>query len=584
MLLRNRLILDASPQARVPAVSGVAGRRAHVLDIALELGLILALALLALALRLPHYDNIPGFSDETEDIYRGLLILQGRLFPLVDTVSSYNGALWHWLLAGALWVGGKTLAAPRALVLGFGVLTVLATYLLGRAWGGRAGGLLAAGLLATAPEHIVVNSHVAWGNCITPLFTTLGTLALWHALRGAGASPRRGLILAGLWWGLALQTHPSVVALLAAAGVYVLARRRDLLRSPWLYAGASFFLLINLPTIVYNLLTGFGSVAEGLDKSARYTNGVTLTPLVYLQRVGLLLQALAQNLSGTIDIRKEPFSYLLDPGLWPISLLAVAAVVWQWRRGNHLPAVLLVGMVLLLPLFNDKYRPVLNGRYLAPLSPILYASIGALFTAGVSWLRQRFAARPRPQLWVAEGALGLAAVFILLHPLVYLDAFYQQAIALGRTNTQFFRAIERIKANYRPGERVLLDSGLNQVPIGWGAGWALRGFRLALELADIPSEVVNVSSPGFVQQQGACRSRLLVLASRDPVTNARLAADLRLHPIGQRPMIRRMPVPRAGGYGIFRLPASAGCRAASTGGVLTEGDALNGLGDRPADL
>src|SRR5215213_4987919 len=54
-----------------------------------------------------------------------------------------------------------------------GALTVIATH------------LLRAALPATAPRHIVVNSHAAWQNPTTPLYSALCCWALARALRRA---------------------------------------------------------------------------------------------------------------------------------------------------------------------------------------------------------------------------------------------------------------------------------------------------------------------------------------------------------------------------------------------------------------
>src|SRR6185436_2281173 len=113
-----------------------------------------------------------------------------------------------------------------------GALTIVPAYLLARelAMGGGASrgrailaGALAAGLLAVNAGHVIVNSHVAWGNCITPLFTTTAIWLLARAARLSSDRPAQGrlrastgllIVLGGLAFGLALQTHPSVAALL----------------------------------------------------------------------------------------------------------------------------------------------------------------------------------------------------------------------------------------------------------------------------------------------------------------------------------------------------------------------------------
>src|SRR5205823_6013302 len=124
----------------------------------------------------------PIFTDEVDDIYRGLQTARGQLIPLTDT-STYIGSLWNWLMAAAFQLSGLNLSTPRTLVLTLGVLTALAAYPLGRAWGGRTGGIIAAALLGTSVEHIVVNSHIAWSHSITPLFSTLAIWALYESVR-----------------------------------------------------------------------------------------------------------------------------------------------------------------------------------------------------------------------------------------------------------------------------------------------------------------------------------------------------------------------------------------------------------------
>src|SRR5438067_4422988 len=155
--------LEASPSINSPEIHSA--RPTWKVDLAITI----PLTLIALAIRLPNCQLIPVFTDETEEIYRALLAARGQLIPLTN-VDAYIGSLWTWLLALALRLSHYSLYAPRTVVLAFGVLTVTASYALGRAWAGRLGGLVASALMATAAVHVVVNSHVAYSNCITPLF------------------------------------------------------------------------------------------------------------------------------------------------------------------------------------------------------------------------------------------------------------------------------------------------------------------------------------------------------------------------------------------------------------------------------
>src|SRR5207248_3489001 len=141
-------------------------------------------------------------------------------------------------------------------------------------------------------------------------------------------------------------------------------------------------------------------------------------------RLGAFWIGLLRHLGGGENVRQEgnAAQVLLDPGLWPIALLAGAAVIWQWRRGNLLPGLLLAGPALVLPLFDGRFEVVTHGRYLAPLLPVLYAGVGALVAAGLERLGRERVGHPG----LASGArrpgpicLALVVVFVTLHPLLY---------------------------------------------------------------------------------------------------------------------------------------------------------------------
>jgi hypothetical protein len=80
---------------------------------------LIALGVLALALRIPNYQFVPAFTDERNDILQVLRIVRGQDLPLISDPSSI-GAFWSYLLAAAFWVGGESLLVPRTVVLGSG--------------------------------------------------------------------------------------------------------------------------------------------------------------------------------------------------------------------------------------------------------------------------------------------------------------------------------------------------------------------------------------------------------------------------------------------------------------------------------
>src|SRR5262249_51854762 len=177
--------------------------------------------------------------------------------------------------------------------------------------------------------------------CATPLFTTLAVWRLYEAVRRPACSGGRLLALSGLCWGLALQAHPMVVAVLPGAAIFLFCHAPPLLRPRSLRLAAGLVLLLNLILLLYNVLSGFDSINYGREISAPYTAPDQPVPQTYHGRVAGLTLCLFQSLGGGIDQRDADTDFLPDPGLWPMTLLAAAGLVWQWRRGNQLPALML---------------------------------------------------------------------------------------------------------------------------------------------------------------------------------------------------------------------------------------------------
>jgi 4-amino-4-deoxy-L-arabinose transferase-like glycosyltransferase len=539
---------------------------------------------LALAIRLPWFTVVPRFTDEVGEVMHSLAILRGDLLVLTN-VNGYNGSLWNWLVAAILLVTGNSLLAPRALVLAFGVATVLASYLLGRAWGGRVGGLLTALLLGTSGVHVLVNSRVAWGNCITPLFTTLGAWLLYEALRSNPLAPcsarekgaaadtlntappsRRGkgagglgppLLLAGLCWGLAFQTHPSVIALLPGVAAYVLWRGWPLSRTRWPYLALGLFLLANLNLLIFNLGTGLGSVSEAIGKvgayqesiSDRFEEGSDAQGVGgYLLRLGWLLTGLTLTLGGAVDGEEKQLRSLLEPALWPIAALALAGLFLQWRRGNPLPVLLLISAALVLPLFNGKYDPVFNGRYLMPLVPVLFASAASLLSGPLMGLRPTKVGRH-----VVRAGLALVILFLAFHPLSYLAAYTARELDRGRTNVRYFDLLDSLH-RARAGRPVILDSSLQQAESP-GGGTAYKTVSLALALGGVPYRLLDLERVDQLDSATRCQDHLALFwvgfetSGRSPEELRSLADRLGL----REPDGDRLGRVRAGSFAILRL-------------------------------
>ena len=140
-------------------------------------------------MRWPYLQIFPNFTDEIAEVRYAVGIAAGDSFPLTAK-DTYFGPIHAYILAALLKLFGPSVALPRLAIMVFGALTVVAAYLLGRELAGRAVGAVAAALLATSPQHVLINSHIAWQHSTMPFYGTLCCWAFVRALRALPSSAR----------------------------------------------------------------------------------------------------------------------------------------------------------------------------------------------------------------------------------------------------------------------------------------------------------------------------------------------------------------------------------------------------------
>src|SRR6266540_445443 len=464
----------------------------RALSMTLSVDLVLLVAL-ALAVRWPYLWDIPRFTDETDEALLGLQIARAQTLRLTNQ-DPYIGALWNYLLAAAFLLAGPSLFAPRLLVMALGALTVLPTYLLARSLGGRPVGLLAATFLALSPTHIAVNSHIAWSNSITPLFTTL---ALWLLYRSVTADRPSDLIWSGLAFGLGLQTHPTVLLLLPAAALYVLWARPAWLRSRWPYLAAGLAVLAYADVLVENLRHNLYGLQAARDVQIEYARGEALSALVYLRRLGSLVKLLGDSLGGVLSQNDSLVGPLGDPTVLSVFLVSLVGLGRLIRRGGWLPVLAMASVALLLPLVNPKYESAVpQARYLALLLPLCYLGIALALAEGFSAARRL--GRRWPSLTRStQVAVALLTLFLVFAPLSGLEQYYRGVQRDGLTNALLFQTIGTLQQAWRPGERLTLDSKLGEYSAGYyfGGGRMLGHLTFASAVFDWPRQVVEMPRP-----------------------------------------------------------------------------------------
>ncbi len=351
---------------------------------------LVALLLLAWALRLPPLLHSSLHSDEALYGYWGLLIGHGR-DPWLTSAPVDKPPLLPYALAGFQLLLEDAKVALRLPGLAAGMLTVpLTASLAHRLYGDRGTGAMAAIGVALSP-FTVVFSGTAFPD---PAMVALGTAACLAAVRGEA-------IWAGFLAALSLATKQTgLVWVLLSVLLLALARRSPGDRRPLL-----------LPFIAC-LGLGMGvvlawDVARGLQGAPSFWQAGVVG-------YGGLRPIWPQELWPRLLKWLRLLRYLFpSPAINGLSLLGlpvlVGVAVFRHLSARHaLIDVLLVAFLLIYAIFHWLVAFPIWDRYLVPMVPVAAVLLGRIVRATVSHLR--FLA-PRQQSMV--GCLVLVVFLIL---------------------------------------------------------------------------------------------------------------------------------------------------------------------------
>lgn len=412
-------------------------------------GMPLLLFFLALAVRLPDYRLIPYYHDEWGEVYLAYQIYHQHILPLHDAGKDI-GALFNYVLAGLFYLFGPRLYLPRLMVTLFSAATVPLTYKLARQLAGNYVAVLAA--LGEATSVIaIINSHLAWSNELTPFFVVAAALATVNWLKH---SSRWGLFGAGLLWGLALQTHSSVLALLPGLLLFLVWPRgqESLYRRAGFGLGFLGFAVGYANMIYYNLVSHFGSVRWIFARKG-YALAAHHSPAAFVAHLGSMWIEFMRSLGSFVG----PIgAHATVPQIIASSLLFVLLVLGATLlrgQARNLLLALAASDFTLIPLLNHSYYFPNDTRYILDLLPFGYV-FAALVAGRLLELVARY--RPRPLMIGSVGAVVLASL-ALLWPLPSLAGYYGQAWADGATNRPAIQLMQTIR-RLSPARTVLLDS------------------------------------------------------------------------------------------------------------------------------
>src|SRR5687767_4375251 len=332
---------SAVSDAAIPPADSSTDRLQHLLIWAA----IIALVAAALVIRVPGFMVVPRLSDETKEVSVGLRIARGEALPLTNSFS-FGGSLFNFLVAGVFLLVGERLEAGRILVLVTGALTVIPTYLLGCSLAGpglrgQLVGLMAAALLAASATHTVVTSRIAYAHSLTPFFTTLG-LWLFHRTLVRGSGPL--LVASGFTFGLALQMHPSALAIWPGLGAALLLRGRPLLaeqRGRWIALAGLAAIVAVWNLLVFNLTHDFESVRRAAEQSDDYVNEGVSAGRGWPERMVVLLRGSALTLGSRVSEELDARTIAAPLVLAMVALVLLGLGSFA-RRREWLPLLVIV--------------------------------------------------------------------------------------------------------------------------------------------------------------------------------------------------------------------------------------------------
>jgi 4-amino-4-deoxy-L-arabinose transferase-like glycosyltransferase len=386
-----------------------------------EIALLALVFVLALLSRVWNLTNFPD-NIYPDEIMTGTVATQSYVSPTTPPPSLFSTlwsgidlpALWFWVVALFLKLGGTSLAMLRLPAALFGAATVVPLYALLRETWGRYTAIAGSTIMAFSVSNIHY-SRLALNNIVTQFFWATCFFFLLRALRSRRPTD---WALAGLSAGVSEYFYYGTRLLpfiLAVFMVFLLALHWKQARQ---YAGG--FLLL-----AGSYLVGFGPLLVHFIRNPNLYLGRGASLLIWSPHVPIsfadfhrvwktIWPVLSENLLGISTHGSQDIIFyapLLLPAEAALLVLGVALLLWHWRH----PAaflmlasglgVLLVGGTLVA--YPNSVPPLIN--HWTPAFPAFYVAlalpVGAWATAGKSELEPRLR-------WILQATVGIALLVL----------------------------------------------------------------------------------------------------------------------------------------------------------------------------
>lgn len=351
-------------------------------------------------------------------------------------------------------------------------------------------------LVALPSPAVLFWTHLPNGWGLTMLFTATTLLAAAVVVQ-EGPRPVRGLLLglsAGLgWWNCMIAAAP-----IAAAGGWLLFRRRDAVRQVrFLAAGVLGFALGALPWIASNVRYGFPSIRQ--SQQVRAVGGLSqaASNLGYVLGYGFpeLTATNPENIGNPPAALTRGLSWLAAVVYGAAALLAILALGFGDRA--LLPLWLLAGAIVLLNVFSTAGSTRgLTVRYVLPawlLIPPLVARLGERLGEGLQ--------KSRHGLFVAP-ALAVVAFNVAAFP-------FPGTLRRERERLDREAEVRLLSVLESQGTRVVFGDYWSVYPINfltrerilgipWQADTDICGYLKRLPVGSVPWSILS-SIPGELE-------------------------------------------------------------------------------------
>ena len=424
--VRDKRVSDTCSSARRPASEKEAGRLRPTLVTVVTGGIVFALALAAVMLRLHRLSDIPPGIYLTEGIHgvNALQVLQGDhavFFP--DDYGRAGMIIYAVALTTSLM--GRTMLAVRLPSALASVGTVIAAFWLGQTlfgreesgrptlWRGLLVGGVGAGLLAVSVAQTVLGRTAFRGNFL-PLFLCLCLALLW---RGWSQRNWRDIVLAGVCAGLLPYTYTPArftpflfllfgLSFLLPLGSFTRERARAELPRVAIFLGVTG--LVAAPILIH----------FALHPDHFYMRSNQLLIFQPERSQGAQLAAFLGNVWDHLlafGFRGDPswrHNFPDQPMLNPYEALffwfGLGMAVWRWQQPSYRLLLLWLG-VLLLPAVLSRDENVPHFLRMIGAAPAVYLLIGVGVWEVFRLLRERY-------FWGSEikAAIVVAAVISCL--------------------------------------------------------------------------------------------------------------------------------------------------------------------------